>query len=195
MERHSLSCQHALQQIRQLKIESESDARQKFHHRYFRTKPVPNRTQLKTNCASANHNELLWRFPEFERFGAADDYFAVKFRERQFHRCAAGGDDDVLCFDLLRLTIRGFNRNFSGSRDRGKARKNSDLVGFHQRPDAAVERLYDFILALLHFRKIDTRAVDHDAMLRRLFFDEHEMIARREKRLTRDAPYVQASAA
>ena len=50
-------------------------------------------------------------------FGAADDCFAVKFRERQFHRRAAGGDDDIFRFDLLCLAIGGFDRNFSGRGD------------------------------------------------------------------------------
>src|SRR4029077_8524890 len=58
-----------------------------------------------------------------------------------------------------------------------------------------IECLDDFVLALLHFREIDPRAVNHDAMLRRLLFDEHEMIARSQKRFARDAAHVQAGAA
>ena len=38
-------------------------------------------------------------------------------------------------------------------------------------------------------------AVDDDAVLGRLFFDEHEMIARSEKRFARDTAHIQAGAA
>ena len=44
--------------------------------------------------------------------------------------------------------------------------------------------------ALLHLREIGARAVDNDAVLRRLFFDEHEVIARSEKRFARDAAHI-----
>src|SRR6266853_2034052 len=39
------------------------------------------------------------------------------------------------------------------------------------------------------------RPIDHDTVLRRLFFDEHEMIARGKKRFARNAAHVQARAA
>ena len=38
------------------------------------------------------------------------------------------------------------------------------------------------------------RAVDYDAVLGCLLFDEHVMIARSQERLARDATHVQASA-
>src|SRR4029077_5142954 len=142
----------------------------------------------------ADHDELLWRFSEFERFGAADNCFVVEFREWQFHRRAPGGDDNVLRFDLLRVAIGGFNRNFSGRGDRAYAFEHRDLVGLHQRSHATVEGLNDFVLPFLHFREIDSRVVDDDAVLRGLFFNKDEMIARSKKRLTRDATDVQACA-
>ena len=111
-----LSGEQTLKQIRELKIETERDARQKFQHRHFRAEPVPNRAQLQTDRARADDEELLWRFGESKRFGAADDCFAVEFRERQFHRRAAGGDYDVFGFDLLRLALRGFNRKLFQAR-------------------------------------------------------------------------------
>ena len=194
-KRHALSGEQTLKQIRQLKIEPERDARQKFQHRYFRTEPVPDGTQLEADRAGADHDQFLWSLGERQRFGAADDCFAVKFRERQFHRRAAGGNDDIFCLDLLRLAIGGFDRNFSRRGDRAQSFEDRHLVRLHQRAHAAVECLHDLVLALLHLREIGARAVDHDAVLRRFFFDEHEMIARSEKRFARDAAHVQACAA
>src|SRR5204862_2971265 len=139
-------------------------------------------------------NEFLWRFGERKRFGTANDYFPVKFCERRFYRRATGGDDNVVRFNLLRLTIGGFNGNLSRGDDRAQTFENSDLVGLHQRTHAAVECFYDSILALLHLSEIGMRAFNDDAVFRCLFFNEHEMIARGEKRFARDAAHVQASA-
>ena len=50
-------------------------------------------------------------------------------------------------------------------------------------------------LALLHLRKIDMHAIDHDAVFHSFLFCEHEMIARRQQRFARDAANVQTSAA
>ena len=72
--------------------------------------------------------------------------------------------------------------------------RRRDLVRFHERAHAAVECLHNLVLALLHLRQIDMRAVDHDAVLGRFLFDEHEMIARSQERFARDAAHVQASA-
>jgi hypothetical protein len=64
-----------------------------------------------------------------------------------------------------------------------RAFENRHLVRLHQRAHTAVECLYNLVLALLHLREIGARPVDHDAVLHRLFFDEHEMIARGESAL------------
>ena len=195
MERHALSGKQTLKQVRQLKIKPESDARQKLQHRDFGTKSVPNGAQFQPYRACTNDNKFLWRFRELQRFGAADDCIAVKFCERKFHRCAAGSDDDIFRFDLLCLATGGFNGNLPGRGDCGQACEGSDLVRFHQRAHTAVECLHDSVFALLHLREIDTRAVDDDAMLGSLFFDEHEMIARSQKRFAGDTADIQASAA
>src|SRR5262249_2334501 len=112
MERHPLSGEQTLKQIRELKIETERDAGQKFQYRHFRTEPVPNGTQLQTDCARTDHDELLWSFSERERFSAADNCFPIEFCERQFCRRAPRGDHNVLCLDLLRLALGGSNGNF-----------------------------------------------------------------------------------
>src|SRR5207248_6375637 len=42
VERHALSSKQTLKKIRELKIETECDAGEKFQYRYFRTESVPN---------------------------------------------------------------------------------------------------------------------------------------------------------
>jgi hypothetical protein len=41
MKRHALRGQRFLKHVRQLEIEPERDARQKFQHDHFRTEPAP----------------------------------------------------------------------------------------------------------------------------------------------------------
>src|SRR5207248_9078579 len=117
MESDALSSEQALKQVRQFEIEPECNAREKFQHRHFRTQSIPDGTQFEANCASADHDEFLWSLSELQRFGAADDCFAVKFCERQFHRCAAGRNNDILCLDVLCFAAGRFNRNFSWRAD------------------------------------------------------------------------------
>src|SRR6266481_2950175 len=106
MKRDALGREQALKQIREFEIEADSNTRKKFEHGYLRTESVPNRTQLEADRARADHKEFLRRLCEAKRFGAADDCFAVKLRERQLSRSAAGRNHDVLCFQLLRLAVR-----------------------------------------------------------------------------------------
>ena len=123
--------EQTLKQVGEFEIEPECDARQKFQHRHFRAEPVPNRAQFQTHRARADDDELFWRLRKFERFGAADDCFTVKFRKWQFQRSAACGDDNVFRLDVLRLAIRGLNRNFSRRGNGAQAFEYGNLVRLH----------------------------------------------------------------
>src|ERR1700719_3838219 len=101
MKSDALRRKRALQQIRELEIETDGDPRQEFEDRYFGTKSRPNRSKLESDRARANHEKFLRRFRKSKRLGAADDCFAIELRKRQFDRRAAGRDDDVFGFDLL----------------------------------------------------------------------------------------------
>ena len=184
-----------MKQVRQLEIEAEGDPRQEFENGHFGTKPGPNRSELETDRARADNEEFARRFCESKRFGAADDCFAVKFRKRQFDRRAASRDDDVFSFDLLRFSVRGFDRNFSGRGYCAEAFEGRHLVSLHQCAHAAGQRFHDLLLALLHLIKIDIDAADDDAVLLRFFFRENEMIARSQEGFTWNAAHVQTSAA
>src|SRR5437588_9955056 len=105
MKGDSLRRQRTLQQIRELEIETDGDARQKFENRDFGTKPGPNRSKLESDRTRPDDEKSGRRFCESERFGAADDCLAVKLRKRQFDRHAPSRDDDVFRFDLLCLSV------------------------------------------------------------------------------------------
>src|SRR5260370_38972375 len=176
-------------------MEADGDARQKFENRYFRPEPGPNRSELQSNRARADHQKFGRRFRKRKRFGAANDRLSVKLREWQLNRRASGSDNDIFRFDLLRLSVRRFDRNFPRRGDGTNAFERRDLVRFHERANTAVHCFYDLVFALLHLRKIDTCVLDHDAVFSRFLFCEYAMIARGEQRLARDAADVQASAA
>src|SRR4029077_13107007 len=53
---------------------------------------------------------------------------------------------------------------------------------------------HNFVLALLHLRQIDMRAVNYNAVLGGFLFDKNEMIGRSQQRFARDAAHVEASA-
>ena len=195
MKGNSLRRERALQQVRQLEIETDGDPRQEFENRYFGTKPGPNRSKLETDRARTDDEEFGGRFCESKRFGAAHDCFAVKLRKRQLNRSAASCDDNVFGFDLLCLSVGRFDGNFAGRRNSAKAFECRHFVRLHQRADAAGKRFHNLLLALLHLIKIDGRVLDIDAVLLRFFFREHEMIARSQEGFTWNAANVQTSTA
>src|SRR5438477_9106388 len=118
MKLDPLGGKSALEQIRQLEIKAEGDAGQKFQHRHFGAKAVPNRAELKSNRARADDEKFFWHLLEAKRFGTADDGFSIEFRERQLDCDASGGDDNVFGVDLLCFASRRFYRNLSGRGDR-----------------------------------------------------------------------------
>src|SRR5256886_2016080 len=73
MKLDSLRSESALEQIRQLEVETHGNARQKFEHCHFATEAVPNRAQLEPDRACADNEKLLWRLSKTERFSAAND--------------------------------------------------------------------------------------------------------------------------
>src|SRR2546430_1869563 len=95
MKLDSLRSESALEQIRQLEVETHGNARQKFEHCHFATEAVPNRAQLEPDRACADNEKLLWRLSKTERFSAANDSLAIEFRERQFDRDTSGCNNDV----------------------------------------------------------------------------------------------------
>jgi len=101
MKLDALRSERALEQIRQLEVETHGNARQKFEHCHFATETVPNRTELEPDRARADNEKFLWRLGKTERFSAANDCLAVEFRERQFDRYTPGCNKDVLRLDLL----------------------------------------------------------------------------------------------
>ncbi len=194
MELHSLGGEGALEKVRDLEVEAERDAREKFEHRDLGTKTVPDRAELKADRARADDEEFPRRFIETKRLGAADDGLAVKRHARQVDRHAAGRDHDVIGGDHGRFAFVGPNPHFAWLGDGAEAGKSRDLVALHERAHPASEGFHDLVLAREHGREVEADFVEHDAVLGGFFFREDEMVARSEERLARDATDVETGA-
>ena len=151
--------------------------------------------EFQPDRAAADDKKFLRRLLEGERLGAAHDHVAVELHVRQFHRHAAGRDDDVLRFDLLALAFVRLDRNAARSGDSSQALKCRDLVSLHQRLHAAVHRFHDLVFAREHLRQIEPDVFQNDAVLGGLFFRENEMVARSEERLARNASDIETRTA
>src|SRR5438552_1120088 len=86
---------------------------------------------------------------------------------------------------FVAVAVARFDRNLSWGCDGAEAFEGRDLVCFHESAHAASESFHNLVFALLHFRKIDVDAIDHDPVLLGFLFREHEMIARSQERLAR----------
>jgi hypothetical protein len=75
--------------------------------------------QFEANCTGPDHDQFLWRLGELQRFGAADDGFAVKFRERQFGRRTPVAMTmffvSISCVSPLEDLIGNFSRRGNGA--------------------------------------------------------------------------------
>ena len=131
MKLDSLRSESALEQIRQLEVETHGNARQKFEHCHFATEAVPNRAQLEPDRARADNEKRLWRLRKTERFSAANDSLAIEFREGQFDRNTSGCNNDVLGLDLLDFAAGRFYGHFSRRRDRAHSFQHHHLVCLH----------------------------------------------------------------
>jgi hypothetical protein len=195
MEGHALGGERFLEKGGELEIKAQRDARQEFQHDHLRAEPAPDRAQLEADRPAPDDKKLFRRLFESERFGAAHDDVAVEFHIGEFHRYAAGRDDHVRALDLLAVALIRFDRHAAGRRYRSKTLERRDLVALHQHFHAAVHGLHDLVFTGEHLRQIEPDGLQDDAVLGGFLLRENIMIARSEKRLTRDAPDVQAGAA
>src|SRR5262245_43787249 len=131
MKDHALGREGTLQQIRELKIKSESNPGEEFEDDDFRTKPAPDRTEFETDGTAANDDKLLRRFFERKGLSAAHDDVAIEFHVRQFNWNAAGRDNNVVGFDLLSFACLRFDRDTSRRRHGSQTLKGRDLVSLH----------------------------------------------------------------
>src|SRR5260221_3523958 len=193
---HAELFQVALEDLRRLGVEPDRrNAGQKFDHGDLRAEPRPDRAELQPDRARADDEHRFRHFVERDALVAADDPLAVVFQEREFDRHAAGGEQDAL--RLERFFRAALVRDFDGMAvdQPAEALHDFDLVFLHQVGDARSELAHDLALALHHRAEIEPDVAGDDAVRGEPLLREMEMFARRQQRLARDAPDVEAGAA
>ena len=102
---------------------------------------------------------------KFERAGRRHDALLVDLDAGKPRDIGAGGDDDVLRLQRLRLAVVGFHLDLAGRDDAAGAAKGFDLVFLEQKVDALDVALDVPVLVFEQRRQIDARRADLDAHL------------------------------
>ena len=100
-------------------------------------------------------SELLRHFGQSERAGRRDDALLVDVDAGQRRDVRAGGDDDGLGLERLRLAVGGLDVDLAGRGDAAGAVKRLDLVLLEQELDALDVAVDASVLVCLHRRQIE----------------------------------------
>src|SRR5690606_28152743 len=121
---------------------------------YFGAQTRPDRTQLQTNDAGANHTELLRHALEIQGASRVDDDLLVHRGRRNVHRRGAGCQDDILRSQSLNVTIQAGDFDLLASQQLAVPFEHSHTISLHQRRNTTGEVFDDLILARDHRRNI-----------------------------------------
>ena len=168
---------------------------EEFDDRHLGPEPPPYRAELEPDDAGADDKELLRHLGKIERAGRRHDAFLVDVDAVQPRNVRAGGDDDGLGLQRLRLAVGVGHLDFTRRGDAAGAVKRVDLVLLEQKRDA-LDVAVDVLLLVLEQRgKIDARLADLDAHLRKTVAGFLIELRGVQHRFRRDAADVEAGAA
>src|SRR5581483_161496 len=195
LERKALLLKDALKLLGDLAVHSGQDAIKEFHDRHLRTEPVPDRAELKPDHAGADDQQLSRYLLERERAGRRYDSLLVDLDALQLRDIRAGGKDNVLRLDDLRLAVGGGNLELSGAENLRPARDDVDLVLLHQEFDALDVAVDTLLLEIHHRRQIELRRRHAYTHLRKGMGGFLEHFGGVQERFRRHAPDIEARAA
>ena len=118
---------------RDLAVHAGQDAVEEFDHRHLRAEPPPHRAELEPDHAGADHEQVLRHLVERERAGRGHDALLVDLDAREPRHVGAGGDDDVLGLQRLRLAVGAFHLDLAGRRRCGRCRAPQSILFFLSR--------------------------------------------------------------
>ena len=165
LEGDALLFQDALRLPADLVVEARQDAVEEFDHRHLRAEPPPHRAELEPDHAGADHQQPLRHLVERDRLIRGDDALAVDVDALELRHIGAGGDDDVLGLQRLRLAVGALDLDLARRGDAAGAVHRIDLVLLEQVIDA-LDVAVDALVLELHQRgEIELRRADADAHL------------------------------
>ena len=144
LEGHALLFEQALRLFAHLAVHAGQRAVEEFDHDHLGAEPPPHRAELEPDDAGADHQQPLRHLVERQRAGRGDDALLVDLDAVEPRHVGAGGDDDGLRLQHLRLAVLAFDLDLAGRGDAAGAVEGLDLVLAEQEIDAldvAVDRL------------------------------------------------------
>src|ERR1700733_9937914 len=165
LERKPLLLEDALELFCSLAVHTGQDAVEKFDHSDLRAQPVPDRAEFKPDNAGTDDQELARHLVERQRAGRRHDALLVDFDALEACDIGAGGDDDILGLDNLRLAVVAGDLDLASTEDFSLARDDVDLILLHQELDALDVTVDALLLEVHHRRQIEFRRRDANAHL------------------------------
>ena len=101
---------------------------EEFDDRDVGAKPPPYRAEFESDDSSTDDQELFGHRGQFQRAGRGHDTFFVEIDAVQARRIGAGGDDDILRLQHLRLTVGVFHFDFAARGNTAGAVEGLNLV-------------------------------------------------------------------
>ena len=195
LERKALLFEDALELLGDFAVHARQNAIEKFHHGDLRAEPVPHRAEFEPDHAGADDQQFPRHLVERQRAGRRHDALLVDLDALQPRDIGAGGDDDVLGLDHLRLAVAARHLDLAGAEDLSRAADDVDLVLLHQELDALDVAVDALLLEIHHRGQIEFRRGDADAHFRKGVPGLLEHFGGIQQRLRRHASDIEAGAA
>lgn len=155
---------------------------------------MPDRAELEADHAGADDQKLAGDLVQRQRAGRGHDALLVDLDPLQTRDVRAGGDDDVLGVDDLRLAVGG-DLDLAAAEDLAGALEHVDLILLHQKLDALDVTVDALLLEVHHRGKIELRRRDRHAHFRKGMAGFLEHFGGVQQRLRRHAADIEAGAA
>src|SRR5215216_3195083 len=195
LESKALLFEHALELLCDLAIHARQDAIEEFDDHDLSAEPFPDRAKLKPDHARADDQKLLRHFFQRQRAGRRHDALLVDLDAFQPRDIGAGGNDDVLGLERLRLAVTACDFDLAGAEDFALAIDDVDLVLLHQELDALDVAVDALLLEVHHRWQIEFWRRNADAHLGKGVRGFLEHFGGMQQRLRRHAADIEAGAA
>ena len=137
------------------------DAVEELDHGHLGAEPAPDRAELQPDHAGADDEQLLRHLVERQRAGRGHDALLVDLDAAQPRDVRAGGDDDRLGLERLRLAVGApVTSTLPGADDAAGAVEGVDLVLLEQEVDALDVAVDARVLERHHRGEIELRRAD-----------------------------------
>ncbi|MNG76938.1 hypothetical protein D3C79_354770 [compost metagenome] len=155
LEHHALLGERLLQGLGRFRVSAWADAVQVFDDSDLATQAAPDRTQLKTDHASTDDDQVLGHLRQRQRAGRVDDALVVDGHTWQRGGLRAGGNDDVLGLQRGFATVFGLDHDLADAIQAAPAFDPLDLVLAKQVFDALGQACHALILLFHHLGEVE----------------------------------------